>query len=167
MYVYSGRNDINVNSIKIPTLNIKTHDIAIKCRRIPQQKIMHDFMNTINVTQLQPRRTKEREIGTIIRKVFDWRQLYTLGKKEGRTGKTIKMSLDDAAKEVGISKKSLDDYLLQIRYGKEYGYDFETNKTEKVGNLRKFVKESKYKALISNQTPQNIFEIRRECPDKI
>ena len=49
-------------------------------------------------------------------------------------------SLEDAAKKVGVSKKSLDDYLLQLRFGKKYGFDFETNRNEKVGVLRSFVK---------------------------
>lgn len=34
------------------------------------------------------------------------------------------MPLEKAANEVGISKKTLDDYLLQIRCGKKYGFDF-------------------------------------------
>jgi hypothetical protein len=52
-------------------------------------------------------------------------------------------SLEDAAKKVGVSKKSLDDYLLQLRFGKKYGFDFESNRNEKVGVLRSFVKEKK------------------------
>jgi hypothetical protein len=54
-------------------------------------------------------------------------------------------SLDDAASQVGISKKSLDDYLLQLRYGKDHNYDFDIHKEEKVGHLRKYVKEHKEK----------------------
>ena len=42
---------------------------------------------------------------------------------------------------IGISKKSLDDYLLQIRYGRKFGFDFEANSNEGVGKLRTFVKE--------------------------
>ena len=48
--------------------------------------------------------------------------------------------MEDAAKKVGVSKKSLDDYLLQLRFGKKYGFDSETNRNEKVGVLRSFVK---------------------------
>ncbi len=50
------------------------------------------------------------------------------------------MSLEAAAKEVGVSKKSLDDYLAQLRAGRQYGYDFNQKKKEKVGDLRRFVK---------------------------
>ena len=46
------------------------------------------------------------------------------------------MSLVDAAAKIGISKKSLDDYLLQLRYGKKFGFNFELHKHEKIGKLR-------------------------------
>ena len=43
---------------------------------------------------------------------------------------------------VGISKKSLDDYLLQIRYGRKFGFNFNEHKNDKVGVLRAFVKKN-------------------------
>ena len=46
-------------------------------------------------------------------------------------------SLDKAAELVGVSKKSLDDYLLQIRLGRKYGFNFNENKYKKV-SLRQF-----------------------------
>lgn len=52
-------------------------------------------------------------------------------------------SLEDAAVKVKVSKKSLDDYLLQLRFGKKFGFDFEKNRNEKVGVLRSFVKTKK------------------------
>lgn len=55
----------------------------------------------------------------------------------------LTLSLEDAAKKVGISKKSLDDYLLQLRYGKKYGFDFNEHKEAKIGILRAFVKKKK------------------------
>ena len=55
----------------------------------------------------------------------------------------VRYSLDDAAAKVGVSKKSLDDYLLQMRFGKKYGFDFQKHKHEKVGVLRTFVKNEK------------------------
>ena len=42
---------------------------------------------------------------------------------------------------MGVSKKSLDDYLSQLRSGRQCGYNFNANKFEKVGHLRRFVKE--------------------------
>jgi len=50
-------------------------------------------------------------------------------------------SLEDAANKVKVSKKSLDDYLLQLRFGKKFGFDFEKHRNSKVGVLRSFVKE--------------------------
>ncbi len=87
------------------------------------------------------RRNKERKIGEIIEKVSEWRALYT-GAPDA-SGNMVKHSLDEAAKIVGIAKKTLDDYLLQLRAGKKYGFDFQTNKDAKVGVLRAFVKSRK------------------------
>ena len=87
------------------------------------------------------RRTEERKIGFVIEKVSLWRKLYN-----GITdtnGNIMRYSLDDAAARVGISKKSLDDYLLQLRYGKKYGFDFNKHKEDKIGTLRAYVKKHK------------------------
>jgi hypothetical protein len=64
--------------------------------------------------QVKCRRTKERKIGYIIQKVSEWRKLYQGQSDE--SGKSQRFSLEEAAQKVSISKKSLDDYLLQIRY---------------------------------------------------
>ena len=53
----------------------------------------------------------------------------------------MRYSLEEAAKRVGVSKKSLDDYLSQLRKGRRYGFDFNKNKDDKVGVLRTFVKK--------------------------
>ena len=50
--------------------------------------------------------TKEWKIGEVVAKVVKWRKIYD----DGWT-----MSLEEAAKYVGMSKKSLDDYLLQVK----------------------------------------------------
>jgi len=51
------------------------------------------------------------------------------------------MNLDVAAEQLGISRKTLDDYSLQLRRAREYGFDFEKSRNEKMGFLRKFVKD--------------------------
>jgi len=51
-----------------------------------------------------------------------------------------KMNLQEAAKIIGVSKKSLDDYYFQMRMGEKYGFDFSGNMQNKVGALRSFVK---------------------------
>ena len=89
---------------------------------------------------------KERTINDIIEKVTTWRKLYNgiLVPNQNNEIETEtelqRYSLEEAAHKVGVSKKSLDDYLLQLRFGKKFGFDFEANKTEKVGKLRLFVK---------------------------
>jgi hypothetical protein len=60
------------------------------------------------------RRTKERKIGEVILAVKKWRELYTIGEKMP-DGSYRQLSLEDAATKVGISKKSLDDYFLQLK----------------------------------------------------
>lgn len=57
------------------------------------------------------RRTKERKIGEVILAVKKWRELYTIGEKNANATYD-QLSLEDAAKKVNISKKSLDDYFL-------------------------------------------------------
>lgn len=96
------------------------------------------------------KRTKERTIADIIEKVSSWRKLYNgvlVPSKEGseEKGQLERWSLEEAANKVGVSKKSLDDYLLQLRFGKKFGFDFDSNKDSKVGILRLFVKQEKDK----------------------
>lgn len=86
-------------------------------------------------------RTKERKIGQVIDQVGVWRRYYN-----GYTdyhGKVVKLSLDEAALKVGIPKKSLDDYFLQLRLGKTYGFNFNEHKDENVGVLRAFIKKKR------------------------
>ena len=56
-----------------------------------------------------------------------------------------RMSLEEAADKVSVSKKSLDDYLSQLRQGRALGFDFNQHKDQKVGYLRQFVKENSNK----------------------
>ena len=69
-----------------------------------------------------------------------WRRLYNGVQKDG---KLVRYSLEEAAKLIDVSKKSLDDYLLQLRFGKKYNFDFIKHKNDKVGVLRAFVKKMK------------------------
>lgn len=84
------------------------------------------------------KRAKERKIGDIIKKVYLWKKLY-----EGITDKKcnhIRLTLQDAAEKADISKKSLDEYYNQLKFGKIFGFDFNKHKNDKVGVLRGFVK---------------------------
>lgn len=55
-------------------------------------------------------RSKERTIGEAIDLVKRWRKLHL-----GTEGK--RLNLQEAAKVLGVSKKSLDDYYYQLRIG--------------------------------------------------
>ena len=55
----------------------------------------------------------------------------------------VKLSLEEAAARVKISKKSLDDYLMQLRSAKKFGFDFSQHSDEKVGVIRSFVRKKK------------------------
>jgi hypothetical protein len=81
------------------------------------------------------KRSKEKRIGYIVKKVFYWKGL--------RKHSELKMSLKDAADSVGLSKKTLDEYFNQIKEGKNYGFDFNKYKKDKVNVLRAFVKKKK------------------------
>ena len=50
-------------------------------------------------------------------------------------------TLDSAALQVGYSKKTLDDYYYQLRHGEQFGFDFEKHRYDKIGVLRRFVRE--------------------------
>ena len=71
-----------------------------------------------------------------------------------KNGKVIKMSLEKAALKVPITRKSLDDYLMILRCGGKFGFDFNRHKYDKIGVLRSFVRKKKIeerKRLIKNQ----------------
>jgi len=70
-----------------------------------------------------------------------WRKLYTGFPDE--KDDNINFELEEAATQVGVIKKTLDDYLLQIRNGKRYGFNFNKRKGEKIGELRGFVKDKR------------------------
>ncbi len=87
------------------------------------------------------RRTKERKIGEVILAVKKWRELYTIGERDGEVVKQL--SLEDAALKVGISKKSLDDYFLQLKNGQRNGFNFNEHKNDKIGILRAYNKKNR------------------------
>ena len=88
------------------------------------------------------RRTKERKIGEVILAVKRWRELYTTGELM-ENGHYHQLSLDDAANKVKISKKSLDDYFLQLKNGQKNGFNFNEHKNDKIGILRAYNKKNK------------------------
>ena len=86
-------------------------------------------------------RSRERTIIDIIEQVSIWRKLYFGIQVEG-IDKPQRYDLEEAATILQMKKKTLDDYLLQLRQGKTLGFNFEENRNSKVGVLRKFVREN-------------------------
>ena len=105
--------------------------------------VMSDLVDEI--MEEIPTRKKERNLSNIVDAVAEWRRLYSGVMEKDKNGKSVLVtySLENAAKKVGMSKKSLDDYLLQIRYGRKFGFDFDANKNKKVGVLRAFVRDKR------------------------
>ena len=110
----------------------ESYDIPINKNNVDNQK---------KFGKLTDSHKRERKIGYIIEKVYAWRKLYNGFKDENDNYN--RYSLDKAAELVGVSKKSLDDYLLQIRLGRKYGFNFNENKYKKIGVLREWVKKVK------------------------
>ena len=81
---------------------------------LEEQKLCEDDEKQNSKTK--NKRIKERTISDVVQKVALWRKLY-YGFYD-KDGKLIQLPLDKAAQKIGISKKTLDDYLFQIRYFK-------------------------------------------------
>lgn len=88
-------------------------------------------------------KNKQKKIAEVVEKVALWRKFYTGFYDE--FGNYVQKPLQTAAQEVGIAKKTLDDYLLQIRNGKKYGFNFNDKANAKIGQLRAFVRDQKKK----------------------
>lgn len=105
--------------------------IQIRYRKI--QRPVHVEVERSDVSK----RVKERSIQEAIESVKRWMEFYELTDKNGKR----LFTLLTASQEIGIAKKTLDDYKSQIRLGEEYGFDFNKNRLMKIGTLRNFNKE--------------------------
>lgn len=134
-----------LSTIYIPIRNYKSFLLQLDCYCFVDDEFIKDIMENLKHTTDQDntnmKRTKERKIGYIIEKVNSWRRLYNGFFNE--ENEFIKYSLDDAAKIIKISKKSLDDYLLQLRLGRKFGFDFNACRHMRVGVLRNYIKNQK------------------------
>ncbi len=164
-YIYLGADPLDANLILDKSEFINLNIIKLRITAFVEEKLLNkqsafsqifsdnDSNTTANPLQKSSlnkdsksnaiKRTKERKIGYIIEKVNTWRKYYN-GYYDDK-GNFTKFSLDEAAKKIDISKKSLDDYLLQLRLGRKYGFDFNMYKNNRVGILRAFVKENRKK----------------------
>ena len=144
----------NINSLNnfdvITNIRIKLRQIIEKEYPLKQELIEEDIENIEdkNINSFinhKSKRAKERKIGYVIKKVFMWKTLYNGIYSTDENGNKIKIkyTLEQAALKAGISKKSLDDYLIQLRIGKFFNFNFTEHKNDKIGILRAFVKKHK------------------------
>ena len=157
-FIYCGKypltDDIyigyNPNPNEQTVIRIKLRQVIPKENALRMEVNEEDFENIDenkqhNYFNSKSKRAKERKIGYIIKKVYMWKTLYNGFVEEDENGvkRKYKFTLEQAAEKVGISKKSLDDYLIQLRIGKIFGFNFTEHKNDKVGVLRAFVKKHK------------------------
>ena len=79
---------------------------------------------------------RSRKIGDVVKIVYAQRKYFNgfynfLDEK-------VKLNLEEASNKVGIKRKTLDDYLKQIRKGREKGFDFNKYKDKPISVLREF-----------------------------
>ena len=102
----------------------------------------------IEINKSKTKRIRERYITEAVQAVAVWRRLHTgVISEDGTT--LIQYTLRNAALKVGISKKTLDDYLRLITLGHQYGFQFSTRKNDKVGQLRSFVTKARAKGRVA------------------
>jgi len=127
--------------IKLRPIIDKTHLLRFEIFEDENEinKTENEEMKTNYYINENSKRAKERKINEIVLKVYEWKKIYNncVNKK----GEKVKLTLQDAAALINLSKKSLDEYLNQIKYGKYFGFDFNKHKNSKVGILRGFVKK--------------------------
>ena len=124
------QNKLNQSNINNDTSNINNND--------------ESAIKSIKGNEIGKKKNKEAKIGVIIEKVNLWRKLFN-GYFNSNNEYT-KLSLVEAATELNISKKTLDDFLRQLRLGRKYGFDFNDKINHKVGILRDFVKDNNKKS---------------------
>lgn len=125
-------NNNNNNQKVFPMNDNKNNQIITENQNA--QVIINSILNT--ELELQ-NKSKTRTIGYIIEKVAAWRELY-MNPSDPKTRL-------QAAKIVGISKRTLEDYQSLLKIARKNSFDFQKHKSDNVGVLRLFVKKIKEK----------------------
>ena len=120
--------------------NLSKPKIQSKFNKSKQLNIGHTETTTKFFDQKKGEEKKEKpskKIINIIKKVVEWRKKSYQEFIE--TGKS-KITKEEAALELVMKKKSLDDYLMIIRLGIARGFSFKENLDKKFCELRNFLK---------------------------
>lgn len=84
------------------------------------------------------RRGKERKISEVLDTLFQWKRMSTPGIVKNKKKRAKKMNRQEAANVLKMPKKSLEDYMLQVRIAHENGFDFNLFSNTKFGVVREF-----------------------------
>ena len=95
-------------------------------------------------------RAKEKTIEEVVKYVGAWRSLYNGVAIESKDEngnpvyKLLRYHLNDAATLIeNNSRKTFDDFLLQVRAGRKFNFDFVKHRDQRVGLLRQINRNCK------------------------
>ena len=96
------------------------------------------------------KRAQEKTIEEVVKYVGAWRSLYngvaieTKDDQGKPVYKLLRYRLNDAATLIEHnSRKTFDDYLLQVRAGRKCNFDFLSHRERRIGMLRQIIKNYK------------------------
>ncbi|KRX07516.1 hypothetical protein PPERSA_11065 [Pseudocohnilembus persalinus] len=84
------------------------------------------------------KRVKERKIQEVIKFVQQYKMLKRDGVPFEKLNCCQKLTQEQCAQRVGVSKKTLDDYMSQLEKADKNGFDFQNNKNGMFGMVRQF-----------------------------
>ena len=117
-------------------------------------------LNNIKNNELNKR---TRKIGEVVKIVYSQRKFFNGYYNDN--GEKTKYNLEEASKKVGIKRKTLDDYLKQLRKARLLGFDFNKNKDKSISFLRDFNEKHKNKKLKLNFDNNNNDIINNDIDD--
>ena len=147
---------IKLSQIKNNTIKLKlntyidnkliddTFSILKKCFT-PQENTSQSLDNSLisNNMKNTELNKRTRKIGEVVKIVYSQRKFFNGYYND--EGETVKYNLEEASKKVNIKRKTLDDYLKQLRKAREKGFDFNKHKNESIAFLRSFNEKNKTK----------------------
>ena len=147
--VYSSK--INNDTIKLILKNyidIKLIDdtySALKKRFVPsEENVELNRENSLTSNNKKKNKNFEsnkrtRKIGEVVKIVYAQRKFFNGYFND--EGEKLKYNLEEASQKVKIKRKTLDDYLKQLRKARENKFDFNKYKNENIAFLRNKIKE--------------------------
>ncbi|KRX08872.1 hypothetical protein PPERSA_08976 [Pseudocohnilembus persalinus] len=121
----------------------------IKKNKLKIRSINKNDIENISTNQ-KIRRDKERSIQFALEKVQQWKNIKEFGYTNDNGELITGLTQEQAAKVIGMSKKTLEDYSLQIRKAQQRGFSIESHLDEKMGILRRFNRDFEKLQKLSN-----------------